>query len=65
MLLVSTDATNGIDSFGIALTWATEWAAAAELGHPAGGRDITGADIIAEYLGRTNATGGNVDAPAI
>ena len=30
-----------------------------------GGRDITKAEIIAEYLGRTNATGGNVDAPAI
>ena len=30
-----------------------------------GGREVTEAEIIAEYLGRTNATGGNVDAPAI
>ncbi len=30
-----------------------------------GGREVTEAEIITEYLGRTNATGGNVDAPAV
>ncbi len=30
-----------------------------------GGPEVTEAEIIADYLGRTNATGGNVDAPAV
>ncbi len=30
-----------------------------------GGQAVTVAEIIADYLVRTSATGGNVDAPAI
>ncbi len=30
-----------------------------------GGRAVTEAEIIAAYLGRTSATGGNIDADAI